>query len=76
MARIYHSWRSVGKSRDETDQRKVKKRKWKMIGHILRQDQDHDINFAFTWALERRRKGGRTPNKCRRTVEGKRREEG
>ena len=30
----------------------IKRRRWKMIGHILRQDQDNDCNIAMTWAPE------------------------
>jgi threonyl-tRNA synthetase len=33
----------------------VKQRKWKMIGHILRQDRYNLINVAMTWAPEGKR---------------------
>ena len=37
----------------------VKRRRWKMIGHILRQDRNNLTNVAMTWAPEGRRKIGR-----------------
>ena len=33
----------------------VKRRRWKIIGHILRQDQNSDCNIAMTWAPEEKR---------------------
>ena len=33
----------------------VKWRRWKMIGHILRQDQNNDCNIGMTWAPEKKR---------------------
>ena len=35
----------------------VRGRRWKMIGHILRQRQNNDSNVALTWAPEVKRKG-------------------
>ena len=54
----------------------VKWRRWKMIGHILRQDQNNDCNTAMTWAPEGRRRRGRPKTTWRRTVEKERDEAG
>ncbi|KAJ8333487.1 hypothetical protein SKAU_G00414950 [Synaphobranchus kaupii] len=40
----------------------VKRRRWKMIGHILRQDQNNDSNIAMTWAPEGKRKKRKAKN--------------
>ena len=47
----------------------VRRRKWKMIGHFLRQDRGNNNNIALTWAPEGRRKRGRPKTTWRRTVE-------
>ena len=54
----------------------VKWRRWKMIGHILRQDPKNDCNIALTWAPEGKRRRGRPKTTWRRTVEKERREAG
>ena len=40
----------------------IKCRRWKMIGHIMRQDRNNDCNIALTWAPEGKRKRGRPKN--------------
>ncbi len=50
----------------------VKRRRWKFIGHILRQDPNNDCNVALTWAPEGKRKRGRPKTTWRRTVESER----
>ena len=47
----------------------VKWRRWKMIGHILRQDQNNDCNITMTWAPEGKRRRGRPKTTWRRKVE-------
>ena len=54
----------------------VKIRRWRMIGHILRQDSGNDCNVAMTWAPEGKRKKGRPKTTWRRTVEKERRDAG
>ena len=39
--------------------RDVKRRRWKLIGHILRKDKKSDDVTTLTWASERKRKRGR-----------------
>ena len=39
--------------------RDVKRRRWKLIGHILRKDKNSDDVTALTWAPEGKRKRGR-----------------
>ena len=57
--------------------KEVMKRRWRMIGHILRKDEDSDEMIALTWAPEGKRRKGR-PNWAtwRRTVEKERKELG
>ncbi len=55
---------------------KGKRRRWKMIGHILRQDQNNDCNVAMTWAPEGKRRRGRPKTTWRSTVEKERKEAG
>ena len=52
----------------------VKQRRLKMIGHILRQDQNNDCNIAMTWTPEGKRRRGRPKTTWRRTVEKERAE--
>ena len=52
--------------------REVKKRRWKMIGHVLRQDRESNCSIAMTWAPEGQRKRGRPKTTWRRTVEQER----
>ena len=52
----------------------IRVRRWKFIGHILRQEQGNDSNIALTWAPEGRRKRGRPRTTWRRTVEKERTE--
>lgn len=40
-----------------------------MIGHILRQSQDNDINVVWTWAPGREKKERKTKDHVRRAVE-------
>ena len=54
----------------------VKLRRWKMIGHILRQDHNNDCSIAMTWAPEGKRRKGRPKTTWRRTVEKERKEGG
>lgn len=56
--------------------KEVKRRRWKMIGHILRQDRHNLPNVAMTWAPEGKRKRGRPKTTWRRTVEKERAEVG
>ena len=44
-------------------------RRWKFIGHTLKQDPISDSNIALAWAPERRRKRGRPKTTWCRTVE-------
>ena len=53
----------------------IKRRRWKFIGHILRQDRFNDSNIALTWRPEGRRRG-RPKTTWRRTVEVEREEAG
>ena len=42
--------------------RDVKRRRWKLIGHILRKDKNSDDAIALTWAPEGKEKdGGQKP---------------
>ena len=54
----------------------VSRRRWKFIGHTLRQDPTSDWNIALTWAPEGRRKRGRPKTTWRRTVERERADAG
>ena len=56
--------------------KEVKRPRWKMIGHILRQDQNSDCNIAMTWVPEGKRRRGRPKTTWRRTVEKERKEAG
>ncbi|KAL9956874.1 hypothetical protein ACROYT_G038424 [Oculina patagonica] len=47
-------------------------RRWRFIGHILRQQPDNDWVTALTWTLEGKRKRGRPKTTWRRTVEKER----
>ena len=37
--------------------KEVKQRRWKMIGHIPRQDQNNDCNIAMTWTPQKKKEG-------------------
>ena len=50
----------------------VRRRRWRFIGHILRQQPDNDCVTALTWTPEGRRKRGRPKTTWRRTVEKER----
>ena len=50
----------------------VRRRRWRFIGHILRQQPDNDCVSALTWTPEGRRKRGRPKTTWRRTVEKER----
>ena len=54
----------------------VKWRRWKTIGHILRQDQNNDCNIAMTWAPKGKRRRGRPKTTWRSTAEKEREEAG
>ncbi len=48
----------------------VKYHRWKMIGHILRNDRNDDCNVAMSWASVGKRRRGMSPKTTwRRTVE-------
>nr|XP_006822761.1 PREDICTED: uncharacterized protein LOC102806375 [Saccoglossus kowalevskii] len=50
----------------------VMKRRWKFIGHTLREEPTSICNTALTWAPEGKRKRGRPKTTWRRTVEKER----
>ena len=52
--------------------RDVKKRRGKLIGHILRKDKNSDDAMALTWAPEGKRKRGRLKTTWRRMIEKER----
>ena len=39
--------------------KEIQQRRWKMIGHILRQKKDNHSNIALNWSPEGKRKKGR-----------------
>ena len=47
----------------------VRRRRWKLIGHIMRKEPNNDCRTALTWAPEGRRKRGRPRTTWRRTAE-------
>ena len=55
--------------------RDVKRRRWKLIGHILRKDKNSDDVTALTWAPEGKRKRGSPKTTWQKMIE-KEREEG
>ncbi|KAL9972125.1 hypothetical protein ACROYT_G018376 [Oculina patagonica] len=52
--------------------KEVRRRRWRFIGHILRQQPDNDCVTALTWTPEGKRKRGRPKTTWRRTVEKER----
>ena len=50
----------------------VRRRRWRFIGHILRQQPDNDCVTALTWIPEGKRKRGRPKTTWQRTVEKER----
>ena len=54
--------------------KEVKQRRWRMIEHILRQDQNNNCNIAITWAPKEKRRRGRPKATWTRTVEKERAE--
>ena len=50
----------------------VRRRRWRFIGHVLRQQPDNDCVTALTWTPEGTRKRGRPKTTWRRTVEKER----
>ena len=44
------------RSRMKTQSEEIKWRRWKMIGHIMRQDRNNHCNIALTWASEGKRR--------------------
>ena len=55
--------------------KEVKQRRQKMIGHILKQEQNSDCNIAMTWVTEGKRRKGRPKITWRRLVEKERTEQ-
>ena len=55
--------------------KEVKQRRQKMIGHILKQDQNSDCNIAMTWVTEGKIRKGRPKITWRRLVEKERTEQ-
>ena len=51
----------------------VKRQRWKMIGHVLREERGNDCSIVLTWTPAGRRKQGRPKTTWRRTVEKERR---
>ena len=47
----------------------ILKRRWRLIGHVLRRDTSDNARVALTWTPEGRRKKGRPRVTWRRTVE-------
>ena len=54
----------------------IKRRRWKLIGHVLRKSANENTRIALTWTPEGRRKRGRPKETWRRTVERERGELG
>ena len=54
----------------------IKRRRWKMIGHILRMKANENPRIALTWTPEGKRRRGRPRETWRRTVEKERGELG
>ena len=54
----------------------IKRRRWKLIGHVLRKSINENTRIALTWTPEGRRKRGRPRETWRRMVERKRDELG
>ena len=54
----------------------IKRRRWKLIGHVLRKSATDNTRIALTWTPEGRRKRGRPKETWRRTVEKERGELG
>ena len=54
----------------------IKRQRWKMIGHVLRQDRNSNTNIALSWKPEGRRKRGRAKTTRRRTEERERNNKG
>ena len=50
----------------------VKKRRWKMIGHILRRNRNSHTNIALSWTPEGKRRRGKPKTTWRRRVEKER----
>ena len=61
--------RTEGRARMKSLREEVKSRRWKITGHILRQDRDSDCNVDMTWAPEGKRRKRRPKTTWRRTVE-------
>ena len=64
---------AIEKANDKPLSNEVKRRKWKMMGHILREDRNNITNVAMTWAPEGKRKRGRPKTTWRRIEQSKRR---
>ena len=84
LRRIFKiEWKDHIKNKDILDQagmkplsKEVKRRRWKMIGHVLRQDRQNHTNTALTWTPEGKRRKGRPKATWRRTVDRERKEAG
>ena len=55
---------------------KIKRRRWKLIGHVPRKSVNENARIALTWTPEGRRRRGRPKKTWRRTVERERGELG
>ena len=64
------------RANDKPLSNEVKRRKWKMIGHIVREERNNITNVAMTWASEGKRKRGRPKTTWHQTVEKERNEIG
>ena len=64
------------KANDKPLSKEVKRRKWKIIGNIIREDRNSITNVTMTWAPEGKQKRGRPKTTWRRTVEKERNEIG
>ena len=58
-----------------TISREVRRRRWKMIGHVLRSRDEH-TKIALSWTPQGRRSRGRPKETWRRTAERERKEYG
>ena len=47
----------------------IKCRRWKMIGHVLRQSASENTKISLTWTPEKRRRRGKLLETLRKTVE-------
>ena len=50
----------------------IKRRRWKLIGHVLRKSENENTRIALTWTPVGKRKRGSPKETWRRTVERER----